>query len=549
MKTVKRGYAAIRVSTDKQDISGGSLEQQINRIKRWAAYQGEQENCTFDIIKVFEEKTSGKFSNTKNRKILIQIKKAVEAGLIDFVLIEKVDRLSRDAVFLLEFARHLHKYGCDYYEVDSGKVNLNDRGSKFSYSMKSMAAEDFSSDLSEKMSKKTRESKVNSGKDNSTKPCLGLDPTPGRPGIYKINQAEQVTAIDIYKRFIKLESVKATLDYCNSNDYKSKKKFIKERYNSEGEFFPARELEGKPFTSNSLIRFLQSEKIRAKGAFEDNWDQFKSNRDDKRVVDWNYSHPPVVSKDLTDQVDSIFLSNKDLRKRFKKRVYLLSGILFANDGSRFSGEAAKSGSVIYYTNHKHSLRIKKEDIEAKVFEKLRSYMSSSETISSMFKQVLKDKNLGMPLNEEDIITTELHIRELNEKLSAVSNTLRKVIVAGGEDIVEVCNMIKKERDLLENEITSLKSKLQGFQDKKRYLLNEFNNHTLESYLNESFRNIKKKSDLEIRGIIQKIFKAIVIDPKSLSKVEIWVRPDPKGYQKNTTVGSGANVRLSLKWGG
>jgi len=552
LETLK-GCALIRVSTNKQDSFGGSLEQQKNRLQRWVDAQGLYRDVKFEISHWFEERTSGKASNTSSRETLRNVRKLIEAGLVDFVLFEKLDRLSRDAIFNMEFMKLADKYKCEVYDVDSGgKIDMRERGSRLGFFVKNMNAEDYSLELSEKMSKKVREAMVNNGKGSSTKPVLGIDGHPTKPGIYVINKGEQKIVIDIYKKFIATGSYKETLNYCIGKRYLTKIQTIKKKIDSEGVLIPARKTGGKDFSLQALKKLLSSRKIRGVSEFEDDWGQFPQMQDSRGFVQWKYEHGEVVLKELTDQVDEALEAYKTKKRRHKKRVYLLSGILKKVDGDTFTGEAAKSGKHIYYYNKKHDVRISRDELEQVVIQRLKTYLSDSSTVNAIFKRALKDKDLGPPLINERIYENRIAINDTEIELDGFSKAIRKVILSP-ENVVNVCKLLEEERSKTECRLKALRAEQSDLKAQKDYIEFHFNNQKVSDFLGASMDKLDKMSRSELKTKIQKIFHSIIVDPENYTCITFRVRPDPSGTlnkkrkSKTTSAPNGAEVRLTSKW--
>lgn len=75
------------------------------------------------VIEHWEIETRGGYiSNFSNS--LKNLIKLIEDGLIHFVLIEKLDRLSRDSACMVNFKKILKERSCTLYVINNGKVIL-----------------------------------------------------------------------------------------------------------------------------------------------------------------------------------------------------------------------------------------------------------------------------------------------------------------------------------------------------------------------------------------------------------------------------------------
>lgn len=208
------GCALVRVATSSVTDSSNSIIEQKRRLERWIRNQRKSTGPDLEVTHWFEEQASGSSSAIQNRKVLREIFKLLESGVLDFILFEKLDRLSRDPIFNMEFMRLAEKYGCDIYDIESGgKVDIRERGSQLGFFVKNMLDENYSIKSGEKISKAMRERMVSIGKDATTRPTLGLDAHPTKRGLYIINHKEQRVVIDIFNKFVSTGSYSKTVDY------------------------------------------------------------------------------------------------------------------------------------------------------------------------------------------------------------------------------------------------------------------------------------------------------------------------------------------------
>ena len=137
-------------------------------IDRWVLQANEQSGTDFKIVRYIEEEgKSGRGKNIHKRPELEELKLAIVGRKIDFFVVEKLDRLSRDQIYNLEIVKLAELYGVEAVEYESGVINLKDRGKRLGFNIKNMLAEEYSLELEEKISKKQREARVNNGKDTS----------------------------------------------------------------------------------------------------------------------------------------------------------------------------------------------------------------------------------------------------------------------------------------------------------------------------------------------------------------------------------------------
>jgi DNA invertase Pin-like site-specific DNA recombinase len=276
----------------------------------------------YKIIRIIEEDISGRGDSLHKRTGLMEAKRAIKNGKIDFFVVEKLDRLSRDKIGNQLFVETANDYGVEVHEVESGLINLRDRGSRLGFNIKNIMAEEYSLDLEEKVTKKQREARFNNGKDVATVPTLGLDMHPTKAGMYVINTSEQRIVEDIFRQFCALGgSLKATQDYCTKKGYRTKVRYTKQKIDREGNIVQPRKIGGKEFNLKRLHYLLTNPKYRGYSHFKDTWNQFAKLQDENGYVKWNYAHGPVIDIELFKQVQALLEQNEIKTFRSPKAVH------------------------------------------------------------------------------------------------------------------------------------------------------------------------------------------------------------------------------------
>lgn len=121
-----------RVSTLEQEEEGHSLDEQLARGKRYV------EDSGWVLAEVYTDVYSGK---SGKRKALRRLEKAVIAGEVDVVVIDRIDRLYRNLLGLLRMVKLLNEYGVALVSVSErvgfdtpwGRLVLNVLGALAEY--------------------------------------------------------------------------------------------------------------------------------------------------------------------------------------------------------------------------------------------------------------------------------------------------------------------------------------------------------------------------------------------------------------------------------
>ena len=120
----------------------------------------------------------------------------------------------------------------------------------------------------------------------------------------------------------------------------------------------------------SLLSLLGSPKIRGKNAFFDDWNQFPEKQDKDGWVHWEYKHyrenGPLFSGEFLQEIDK---GLKKMEQCSRENEFPLSGILQAPDGTKYTGETAKSGKNLYYRNSANKKRFPMPLVHKVVFSR------------------------------------------------------------------------------------------------------------------------------------------------------------------------------------
>ena len=529
-KRVKLGIGLVRVSSPGQaNVQHGSLEQQRHMLMRWAERQGEKAGCEYKIQRVIEEDISGRHDSMHKRTGLHEARIAIRNGKVDFFVIEKLDRLSRDKIGNQLFIEAANENGVEVHEVESGLINLKDRGNRLGFNIKNIMAEEYSLDLEEKVTKKQREARVNNGKDTATFPVLGLDPHPTKTGMFVINEKEKQIVEDVFTQFCILGgSLKATAGYCDRKGYQTKVRYTKQKVDKNGNIIPPRKVGGARFDITNVRYLLTNPKYRGYHYFKDTWNQFTKLQDPNGYVRWEYAHGPVIDLELFRTVQGLLKQNeiKDIRspKGDTGKVYLLSGILQTPDGVFFHGSAAKGGSNLYYEHKETRRRIVKERIEEAVCDRLKQYLSDSATLREVINLSLKNRLLGLPMIEDEIKEARTKIAKLEGTLGGFSEAIREAAAKNPAKLPEICALILDEKKWAETDLALAKTGLEDLLQKKERITTEFKEKTILDYLTLGLERFEERSDLQKKQILQGIVRRVVLHPEG--RLELTIDPDP-----------------------
>ena len=513
-KPVKLGYAISRVSSLRQaEVQHGSLEQQKHMIERWCERQTANSPYEYKIVKFVEEDISGRAASLHKRTGMQELEEAMDNRKIDFFVAEKVDRIARDQIYNLQLMRKANEYGVDAFEVESGRINFRDRGSRLGFNVKNFMAEEYSWDLEEKVTKKTREAKVNNGKDSSTLPVLGLDPHPTKVGMYVRNEEEINIVKDIIERFIETRCYKAVVEYCEKKRYKTKARWTKEKIDRFGNRIPPKLLGAKDFDTAMLKRLLQNPKYRGFSTFKDNWNQFPEKQDKTGKVIWRYPHGEIIDEETAQKVDEIikvFVQRNPKQGRYN--AFLLTGILEAEDGSKYYGEPAKSGNNVYYYNRKLKVRYICEDLDLPIIKRVRQYYEDTGLLGQIYNNTRNHSQVGIPFWMEEGAEFQKKAVNMEKVIFGFSQSLRDLALAGtgADKMAEAVQLLIDEKKRAEMELGIIKRRLETLQVNKVQFEKNIEGASLRLFLQRSMANFEKLPNLEKKRLVQAVVKKVII---------------------------------------
>lgn len=519
------GWAYVRVSTvDQSNVLHGSVEQQQNRIKRWEREQSERTGVIHKITRFIDEDISGRAESLHKRREYHELTMAIKKRAIDFVVVEKLDRLHRNVIESRKFIDLCDEMGIKFYRLDGGLVDLKDRSSRTSVFIESWMAEEYSLDLVEKLTKKGREARVNNGKDNNSMPILGLDEHPTEACFYLINETEQKIVTDIFRHFCSTGDLQKTSNYCNRKGYRTKQRYTRAKV-EKGQKVPPKLVGGMAFDRKNLRALLVSRKIAGFGYFKDDWNQFPHLQDENGMVMWKYRHGPVVDSALFETAQAILRKNAKYNHRIYKgqRTYFLSGILFDKDGNRFHGEAAKNKQNFYYVNTKKNYRIRAERIEQTVIKYIGSLLQENGILEQALKQIFGGENIKLRELEHEILQKEKEVQLCERVLEVMTSQERVQMMERPHLLTDILlEGVRVRKDSVDR-IEQLDKELEFLYERKEEIDKFAKRDDICTKLKQALQVLKNSPSLRKKQLIQIMVPKLVVDEKK-DELNFFINP-------------------------
>lgn len=528
-KTVREGGAIVRVSTvERGRTHFGSFEIQQSLIEKWQERIKAETGIEYRVIRVIKDKKSAKREHNHRRRDLMQLVQMIELGAIDFIVVEKLDRLSRDEIFNLELMEKIKKYNVELFFIEGGKIDFQKPGDRWRYKLDNIRAGEYSEDLSEKVLRKQRVAMIEVGKDPSPNLTLGLDKHPELKGRYEINRKELEIAADIMKRFCELGgSREGTLQYCNEKGYKTKAWWTEESSDENGKIIKPRLRGGRPFDWEALMALLTNPKYRGFNRFYDSFKQFEDKQNAEGYVTWEYhhhkAHGDIIEPALLKAVDEL-AAKTDYKSR--ESEFMLSGLLRGPDGSRYGGEFTQKKK--YYYNRKVGERVGAEHLDKLVFKRLTEYVEKKGLLQGLLTRMTEHKDFGLHKIRQQIEWTSTEIAKLERASANFSETIRTAAAEGSKDLAVVVQTLLKQKEQGDQELLQHKAALATLREEEARFREAFKGQKLQACLRMALNHFTTLNQLEQKRILRAFIPCGIIRTEDTGEVflDLHINLDP-----------------------
>jgi site-specific DNA recombinase len=359
-RTVKRSRCAIytRKSTDE------GLEQDFNSL------DAQREACTAFILSQKHEgwtviptvyDDGGYSGGSLERPALQRLLADIEAGRIDVIVVYKVDRLTRALSDFAKLVEVFDRCGVSFVSITQ-QFNTTTSMGRLTLNILLSFAQFERELIGERVRDKVAASKKKGIWMGGTVP-LGYD---AKDRKLVVNKAEARTVADIYRRYLKLKSVRALQVELDKVGIRSKRR-VRPDGTVTGD---------QRFSQGALYLLLQNRTYRGEAVHKGNA--------------YPGEHKAIIDQPLWDAVQAVLSENRIERSNGtnSKAPSLLTGLLFDETGERLTPtwSVKKGKRYRYYVStslvkgdkqaRSNRQRIPAGDLEIIVVERLRSLLSS-----------------------------------------------------------------------------------------------------------------------------------------------------------------------------
>ena len=301
------------------------LEQEFNSLlnqdESCKAYIASQAFNNWEYVRTYTDAAIS--GGTMERPALKQMLDDISKGLINTVVVYKVDRLSRSILDFHNMMKYFDKYNCNFVSITQAFDTSTSMG-KLTLNMLLSFAQFEREVASERVRDKIRASKAK-GLWMGGNPPLGYDIKDKK---LVINEAEAQQVKQLFEKYLELQSVKRLVQYAEAQGIHSKK-WISKKGNQKG---------GNKISLMGKHRLLRDMTYIGQIAHK------KANTTAKGEQD------AIISKELFNEVQQALKNNSNNKTESHRSPNLLSGKLFNSQGERFINQVKtnKNHTKIHY---------------------------------------------------------------------------------------------------------------------------------------------------------------------------------------------------------
>ena len=478
MLNIPRVAQYARFSSDNQRTE--SIDAQIRAMNQFCRQNHWQ------IVAIYKDEARS--STTDNRPEFQKMITDSAKGLLDIVLVHKLDRFSRDRYDSAIYKKRLKKNNvrlCSVLErIDDSPESI------MMESVLEGMAEYYSKNLGREVMKGMQETALQCKHTGGCTP-LGYDLDENKKLVINEHEAEAVKII--FEMFADGYGYSAIISYLNEHGFTTKK--------------------GRIFGKNSLYEILRNEKYTGVFVFNRSAAKSDSKRNNHaykandKIIRVENGCPQIISKELFEKVQRIKAKNRRNTGRYHgKEFYLLTGKIFCGvcgkriqGNLRFSGRNKTRLSTYRCPTHRIECRNKelnKDYLDAYIVVLLEKKILNTKALKNLVKKI----NSKIRKYNSDYEQNYSEIRRKYEETLTSLNHITEAIEKG----LLTDNLIVRA-ETLETEKASLETRLKSLQ-----MLEEIS-YSDVAYLLDEYKELKRNTE-EFRTFLQQFVKEIRVFP-------------------------------------
>lgn len=520
------GISYGRVSTLGQALNAdgsrkddGSPEAQKNRCLEHIKYLSKTSGVKYELKEhISDEGLSGKDTNRPGYQKMWSY---VASGAISFVVSTELSRLSRSVFDFLKFIQHCEKHDVAVHIIGIQVDTSTPFGRMLVVILVALAQ--FEREMTAQRVRENVLSRLLSdGKINGSAEILGLIRDPNRKGHFIKDEAAIPTLEKLLKLILKFSSKKKILAMAKETGLTG--------------------LNGKEVTAHILDTVIENVKWRYRGLWYVNKEN--KNIDDQSLPDYkqyreiHLPHGAIVDIKLLDAVQAKVADTYTKKKKtgVNDYTYILSHVLYYEDGSNFSGQVAKNREYRYYHNRANNIRVRCDEIDPIIVDRAKAYFLNEDTFQIMVKNAVKRQEIELPKIEAEISKLQKEYRDLEKKEGDLSEKL----ISGDTSKKNFMNFLEEQIEVISSRKGMIEQEIDHCEEYRTQIMSRSGLDDLKAMSKDMVNRFDKLTGTEQRNLLEKIFKRIVVRKDNKLDLEVQGFDCPISISSLTLGGSGGS---------
>ncbi len=459
---------------------------------------GVKYNITEHIV---DEGFSGKDTNRPGFQKLWRL---IAEEKIKFVVTPELSRFSRSVMDFLDFMAHCEKNSV-LVNVIGQDIDTSTATGKMVVTILMAVAQAEREITAMRVRENVLARLIKNGKINGSAAILGIKRDINRKGHFVIDPAGVSILRKVLNTYLEEPSKKITL----------------KKLKSDGVTNP----DGSEITSSQIDTIIRNTKYRYRGLWEANCANKDADQDYlsefQKYQLVKLDHGPVLELELLNAVVQKLETTKTENKKSGTNdyVYLLSGCLFSQDGTKFAGEGAKGGLHRYYYNRSNGARIRCDDFDAFILETIKKQFFEDDKFMTMVRSAIRARQSMLPAVENELKQLYTELSEINKYEKNLRDRLKQSVLGGSD----------KFDELLMDEVTKNKTKQELTQSALEKLKKSVEELRVNTGLEDLQAQVKKviisgfggMTMTQRRSVVERIIKRIVISDGNRLEIEFY----------------------------
>jgi site-specific DNA recombinase len=428
-----------RVSTVRQAlIQDGGLDTQFDLMERFVQFETAKGEAAWTVVGRYrEEACSGK---NLERPEFRRLMRDIEAGTVDTVIVQKIDRITRSLKDFFILWEHFETHGVQFISLHE-KFDTTSAVGRAMLKLILVFAE-LEREQTAERTLATMEHRARQGLRNGGR-ILGYNLDPNEKGVLKVNEVEARVARDhFFSKFLELGSAGKVVRHLKAQGIREPA-YTSRRGQQRG---------GGNFTKPKVIRLLSNPAYVGK-------------------IGWKGStfparHPAIISQELFDEVQRLLERNREKKgngREQRAHVFLLQGLIRCGRCGAFMtpktsiGRGGKPHFYYQCTRNAHSAAtecsaryVPAVAAEEHVLAELRKWSMSAEEIDRVVQQANAQQDEQLARSEQELGELQRRLMQVKERTAPLLTALESG--AAFASIKERLAALEGERTTLEQEL-------------------------------------------------------------------------------------------------